>query len=154
MDIQGIEDFFGDMDFKVAGTVDGITSIQVDIKVDGLSYDIIRDAFAMTQKGRLQIINEVMMPVISAPRSELSNTRPRSSRSSSRLTRSVKSSVPAARSSTASSRKPASKSTSRMTAVSLSPHPTARQLTRRSRSSRVLPTIQSRARSLKAASPA
>ena len=77
MDIQGIEDFFGDMDFKVAGTVDGITSIQVDIKVDGLSYDIIRDAFAMTQKGRLQIINEVMMPVISAPRSELSKYAPK-----------------------------------------------------------------------------
>lgn len=77
MDIQGIEDFFGDMDFKVAGTVDGITSIQVDIKVDGLSYDIIRDAFAMTHKGRLQIINDVMMPVISAPRAELSPFAPK-----------------------------------------------------------------------------
>jgi polyribonucleotide nucleotidyltransferase len=77
MDIQGIEDFFGDMDFKVAGTVDGITSIQVDIKVDGLSYDIIRDAFAMTKKGRLQIINEVLLPVISEPRSELSRYAPK-----------------------------------------------------------------------------
>ncbi len=77
MDIQGIEDFFGDMDFKVAGTVDGITSIQVDIKVDGLSYDIIRDAFAMTRKGRLQIINDVMLPCIAAPRAELSAYAPK-----------------------------------------------------------------------------
>lgn len=55
MDIQGIEDFFGDMDFKVAGTTEGITSIQVDIKVEGLSLDIIREAFAMTHKGRLRL---------------------------------------------------------------------------------------------------
>lgn len=77
MDIQGIEDFFGDMDFKVAGTEKGITAIQVDIKVDGLSYDIIRDAFAMTRKGRLQILNEVMLPVISEPRAELSPYAPK-----------------------------------------------------------------------------
>ncbi|MEE3351382.1 MAG: polyribonucleotide nucleotidyltransferase [Saccharofermentanaceae bacterium] len=77
MDIQGIEDFFGDMDFKVAGTVDGITSIQVDIKVDGLSLDIIRKAFELTQKGRKQIINEVLLPRISAPRAELSKYAPR-----------------------------------------------------------------------------
>ncbi|MBP5492822.1 MAG: polyribonucleotide nucleotidyltransferase [Clostridiales bacterium] len=77
MDIQGIEDFFGDMDFKVAGTEDGITSIQVDIKVDGLSLDIIRKAFELTQKGRKQIINEVLLPRISAPRAELSKYAPR-----------------------------------------------------------------------------
>ncbi len=77
MDIQGIEDFFGDMDFKVAGTVDGITSIQVDIKVDGLTYDIIRDAFAMTKKGRLQILNDVMIPCIAEPRKELSKYAPK-----------------------------------------------------------------------------
>lgn len=77
MDIQGIEDFFGDMDFKVAGTTEGITSIQVDIKVEGLSLDIIRDAFALTKKGRLQIINEVLLPRIAAPRSELSMYAPR-----------------------------------------------------------------------------
>ncbi len=77
MDIQGIEDFFGDMDFKVAGTVDGITSIQVDIKLDGLSYDVIRDAFAMTKKGRLQIINDVMVPCIAEPRKELSPYAPK-----------------------------------------------------------------------------
>ena len=77
MDIQGIEDFFGDMDFKVAGTVDGITSIQVDIKVDGLSYDIIRDAFEMTRKGRLQIINDVMIPCIATPRATLSPYAPK-----------------------------------------------------------------------------
>ena len=77
MDIQGIEDFFGDMDFKVAGTEKGITSIQVDIKVDGLSIDIIREAFAMTRTGRLQIINEVLLPRISAPHTELSQYAPR-----------------------------------------------------------------------------
>ncbi len=77
MDIQGIEDFFGDMDFKVAGTTEGITSIQVDIKVDGLSYDVIRDAFAMTRKGRLQIINEVLLPCLPEPRKELSSYAPK-----------------------------------------------------------------------------
>lgn len=77
MDIQGIEDFFGDMDFKVAGTTEGITSIQVDIKVEGLSLDIIREAFAMTHKGRLQIINEVLLPKIAAPRDDLSKYAPR-----------------------------------------------------------------------------
>lgn len=77
MDIQGIEDFFGDMDFKVAGTTEGITSIQVDIKVDGLSLEIIRQAFEMTKAGRLQIINEVLLPCIAQPRAELSKYAPR-----------------------------------------------------------------------------
>ncbi|NLA82254.1 MAG: polyribonucleotide nucleotidyltransferase [Clostridiaceae bacterium] len=77
MDIQGIEDFFGDMDFKVAGTNDGITAIQVDIKVDGLSLDIVRDAFAMTKKGRMQILDEAMNPVIAEPRAELSPFAPK-----------------------------------------------------------------------------
>ena len=77
MDIQGIEDFFGDMDFKVAGTTEGITSIQVDIKVEGLSLDIIKAAFAMTKKGRLQIINEILLPRIAAPREDLSPFAPR-----------------------------------------------------------------------------
>ncbi len=77
MDIQGIEDFFGDMDFKVAGTTEGITSIQVDIKVEGLSLDIIKAAFEMTHKGRLQIINDIILPKISAPRTELSAYAPR-----------------------------------------------------------------------------
>ena len=77
MDIQGIEDFFGDMDFKVAGTTEGITSIQVDIKVEGLSLDIIREAFALTKKGRLKIINEVLLPRIAAPREDLSPFAPR-----------------------------------------------------------------------------
>ena len=77
MDIQGIEDFFGDMDFKVAGTVDGITAIQVDIKVDGLTLDIIRDAFRMTKKGRLQILEEAMNPVIAEARAELSPFAPK-----------------------------------------------------------------------------
>ena len=77
MDIQGIEDFFGDMDFKVAGTTEGITSIQVDIKVEGLTLDIIKAAFEMTHKGRLQIINDIILPCIPAPRAELNKWAPR-----------------------------------------------------------------------------
>ncbi|MCX7771672.1 MAG: polyribonucleotide nucleotidyltransferase [Clostridia bacterium] len=77
MDIQGIEDFFGDMDFKVAGTKQGITAIQVDIKVDGLSYEIIRQAFEITKKGRFQILDECMLPVISEPRKSLSPYAPK-----------------------------------------------------------------------------
>lgn len=77
MDIQGIEDFFGDMDFKVAGTEQGITSIQMDIKVDGLSYEIIRQAFELTRKGRLQIINDVILKAIPEPRKELSAYAPK-----------------------------------------------------------------------------
>lgn len=77
MDIQGIEDFFGDMDFKVAGTTEGITAIQMDIKVDGLNYEIIRQAFELTRKGRLQIINDVILKTIPEPRKELSEYAPK-----------------------------------------------------------------------------
>lgn len=77
MDIQGIEDFFGDMDFKVAGTMEGITAIQVDIKVDGLTYDIIRDAFAITRRGREQIINDIILKAIPEPRAELNPYAPK-----------------------------------------------------------------------------
>lgn len=77
MDIQGIEDFFGDMDFKVAGTKNGITAIQVDIKVDGLTYEIIQQAFDLTRKGRFQILDEVIAPVISEPRKTLSPYAPK-----------------------------------------------------------------------------
>jgi polyribonucleotide nucleotidyltransferase len=77
MDIQGIEDFFGDMDFKVAGTKDGITAIQVDIKVEGLSYEIIRQAFELTRKGRLQIIDDVILKAIPEPRKEMSAYAPK-----------------------------------------------------------------------------
>ena len=76
-DIQGIEDFFGDMDFKVGGTRDGITAIQVDIKVDGLSYDIIAEAFDRTLKARTYILDEIMGPVISEPRAEISKYAPK-----------------------------------------------------------------------------
>lgn len=77
MDIQGIEDFFGDMDFKVAGTKKGITAIQVDIKSDGLTYEIIRQAFELTGKGRVQIIDEVIIPAIAEPRKQLSQYAPK-----------------------------------------------------------------------------
>ncbi|HHU90142.1 MAG TPA: polyribonucleotide nucleotidyltransferase [Clostridiaceae bacterium] len=77
MDIQGIEDFFGDMDFKVAGTKNGITAIQVDIKVEGLTYEIIHQAFEITKKGRFQILDECMLPVIPEPRPSLSPYAPK-----------------------------------------------------------------------------
>ena len=76
-DIQGIEDFFGDMDFKVGGTKEGITAIQVDIKVDGLSYDIIAEAFDRTEKARNYILDEIMLPQIAEPRKDLSKYAPR-----------------------------------------------------------------------------
>ena len=76
-DIQGLEDFFGDMDFKVGGTKDGITAIQVDIKVDGLSYDIIAEAFDRTAKARAYILDEIMAPQISEPRAEISKYAPK-----------------------------------------------------------------------------
>ena len=76
-DIQGLEDFFGDMDFKVAGTKNGITAIQVDIKVDGLSYNIIEEAFARTNKARQYILDEIMLKEIAAPRPELSKYAPK-----------------------------------------------------------------------------
>ncbi len=77
MDIQGIEDFFGDMDFKVAGTKKGITAIQMDIKVNGLNYEIIRQAFELTKKGRFQILDEIIAPVIAEPRKSLSPYAPK-----------------------------------------------------------------------------
>ena len=77
MDIQGIEDFFGDMDFKVAGTEKGITAIQVDIKVTGLSYEVIRQAFELTKKGRMQIINDIILPCIDKPRDTVSKYAPK-----------------------------------------------------------------------------
>ena len=75
-DIQGLEDFFGDMDFKVGGTEKGITAIQVDIKVDGLSYKIIEEAFARTRKARQYILDDIMKPQIAVPREELSPYAP------------------------------------------------------------------------------
>ncbi len=76
-DIQGIEDFFGDMDFKVGGTKDGITAIQVDIKVDGLSYEIIAEAFERTAKARAYILDDIMAPQIAKPREEISKYAPK-----------------------------------------------------------------------------
>ena len=77
VDIQGLEDFFGDMDFKVGGTEKGITAIQVDIKCDGLTYDIIAEAFAKTRVARKHILEDVMAPVIAEPRAEISKYAPR-----------------------------------------------------------------------------
>ena len=76
-DIQGLEDFFGDMDFKVGGTKNGITAIQVDIKVDGLSYKIIEEAFARTKKARQYILDEIMLKQIAEPRKEVSKYAPK-----------------------------------------------------------------------------
>ena len=77
LDIQGVEDFHGDMDFKVGGTRKGITAIQMDIKIDGLTYDIIAEAFEKCRKGRLYILDEIIKPVIAEPRAELSKYAPK-----------------------------------------------------------------------------
>ncbi len=77
VDIQGLEDFFGDMDFKVGGTHKGITAIQVDIKVDGLTPAIIKEAFEKTRKARIYILDEVMLKAIPAPRAEVSKYAPK-----------------------------------------------------------------------------
>lgn len=77
VDIQGLEDFYGDMDFKVAGTKKGITAIQMDLKVHGLTPEIIKEAFAKTHAARDYILDEVMLPVISEPRKELSKFAPK-----------------------------------------------------------------------------
>ena len=77
IDIQGVEDFHGEMDFKVAGTKDGITAIQMDLKNDGLSHAIIKDALAKTREARYQILDEIMLPCISEPRHELAKTAPK-----------------------------------------------------------------------------
>ena len=77
VDIQGLEDFYGDMDFKVAGTKKGITAIQMDLKVHGLTPEIIKEAFAKTHKARTYILDEIMLPVISEPRKELSKYAPK-----------------------------------------------------------------------------
>ena len=77
VDIQGLEDFFGDMDFKVAGTKNGITAIQMDLKVHGLTPEIIKEAFEKTYKARMYILDEIMNPVISEPRKELSTHAPK-----------------------------------------------------------------------------
>ena len=77
IDIQGLEDFYGDMDFKVAGTHKGITSIQMDLKIDGLTPEIIKEAFAVTHKGRDYIIDEVLLKAIPAPRAEVSEFAPK-----------------------------------------------------------------------------
>ena len=76
-DIQGLEDFFGDMDFKVAGTHDGITAIQMDIKIHGLTPDIIREAISRTKEAREHILTDVMEPVISAPRDHVGEYAPK-----------------------------------------------------------------------------
>ena len=76
-DIQGLEDFFGEMDFKVAGTLDGITAIQVDIKNDGLTYEIVEEAFERTLKARTMIINDIMAKAIEKPRENVSEYAPK-----------------------------------------------------------------------------
>ncbi|MBQ7120420.1 MAG: polyribonucleotide nucleotidyltransferase [Oscillospiraceae bacterium] len=77
IDIQGVEDFYGDMDFKVAGTKKGITAIQMDLKIDGLTPEIIRSALTITRDARYQILDEIMLPCIPAPREELSKYAPK-----------------------------------------------------------------------------
>ncbi|MDR2599738.1 MAG: polyribonucleotide nucleotidyltransferase, partial [Oscillospiraceae bacterium] len=77
IDIQGVEDFHGEMDFKVGGSKNGITAIQMDLKNDGLTMEIIKSALDMCKEARIQILDEIMLPVISEPRNELAATAPK-----------------------------------------------------------------------------
>ncbi|WP_312942056.1 polyribonucleotide nucleotidyltransferase [Oscillibacter sp.] len=77
IDIQGVEDFHGEMDFKVAGTKKGITAIQMDLKNDGLTMEIIKNALEITGDARIEILDQVMLPCINAPRSEVSRYAPK-----------------------------------------------------------------------------
>ncbi|WP_312612519.1 polyribonucleotide nucleotidyltransferase [Oscillibacter sp.] len=77
IDIQGVEDFHGEMDFKVAGTKKGITAIQMDLKNDGLTMEIIKNALEITGDARIEILDQVMLPCIAAPRSEVSRYAPK-----------------------------------------------------------------------------
>lgn len=76
-DIQGLEDFFGDMDFKVAGTRDGITAIQMDIKIHGLTKPIVEEAIARTREARMYILDEIMTPAIAEPRPQVGKYAPK-----------------------------------------------------------------------------
>ncbi len=77
IDIQGVEDFHGEMDFKVAGTTKGITAIQMDLKNDGLKHEIVKEAFEITHEARLQILDEIMLKALPEPRKELAKTAPK-----------------------------------------------------------------------------
>ena len=77
IDIQGVEDFHGEMDFKVAGTKDGITAIQMDLKNDGLKHEIVKEAFEITKEARFQILDAIMLKAIAEPRKELAKSAPK-----------------------------------------------------------------------------
>ena len=77
IDIQGVEDFHGEMDFKVAGTKAGITAIQMDLKNDGLKHEIVKEAFALTKEARFDILDQIMLKAIPEPRKELAKTAPK-----------------------------------------------------------------------------
>ena len=77
IDIQGVEDFHGEMDFKVAGTKTGITAIQMDLKNDGLKHEIVKEAFSITKEARFQILDAIMLKAISEPRTELAKSAPK-----------------------------------------------------------------------------
>ena len=77
IDIQGVEDFHGEMDFKVAGTKKGITAIQMDLKNDGLKHEIVKEAFKITREARFQILDEILLKAIPEPRHELAKTAPK-----------------------------------------------------------------------------
>ena len=119
-DIQGLEDFFGDMDFKVAGTHDGITAIQMDIKIHGLTRPIVEEAIRRTKEAREYILNEVIEKCIPAPRTTVGKYAPKISRSRLILRRSVMLLDREVRPSTPSSSAQASRSTSQMRVLYLS----------------------------------
>ena len=121
IDIQGVEDFHGEMDFKVGGTKKGITAIQMDLKNDGLTMEIIKEALDITYDARCEILDQIMLPAISEPRKEVSKYAPKMLTMHIDPPRSGRSSAPAARLSRRSWPTPAPRSTSTTTAPSSSP---------------------------------
>ena len=135
-DITGKEDAYGDMDFKVTGTAEGVTALQMDIKVAGITVEIMRDALEQARVARLFILDKMTAVIGCQPRGAVARSRRASPRSRSRSTRSATSSAPAARSSVRSPPRPAPRSTSRTTARSRSLPRAARPPRRRSPGSR------------------
>ena len=151
-DILGDEDHLGDMDFKVAGTADGITALQMDIKIEGITEEIMKIALDQAKDGRLHILGE-MAKALDRRRAETRRVRSaHRGHARSRPTRSAKSSAPAARSSATSSRRPAPRSTSRTTARSTSLRRTPRRSRRRRSGSTPSSPSRKSARSTKARS--
>ncbi len=153
IDIQGVEDFHGEMDFKVAGTRKGITAIQMDLKNDGLKHEIVKNAFTITREARLQILDEVMLKALAEPRKELAKTAPKMIQMKINPDK-IREVIGTGGKVRRSRPTPAARSTSTTTASSSSPRAISRPAAPRARSSRTSSSSRSSARCTTARSSA